>query len=222
MRRTRSPRVNRHDRTDMTRSPLPVLAVLLAFLAPPALGQDLSPDALVKLVTQEVIGIIKQDRDIQAGNQRKTVALVEDKVLPHFNFNRMTALAMGPNWRKATSEQQAQLVEQFRTLLVRTYSSALSAYRNQVIEFKPLRAQAADTEVTVRSDVKQAGGEPVTIDYSMEKTSGGWKVYDVAVGGVSLVTTYRDTFTNEVRTSGIDGLIKALADRNRALETKRG
>jgi phospholipid transport system substrate-binding protein len=222
MRRTRSPRANRHDRTDMTRSPLPVLAVLLAFLAPPALGQDLSPDALVKLVTQEVIGIIKQDKDIQGGNQKKTVALVEDKVLPHFNFNRMTALAMGPNWRKATSEQQTQLVEQFRTLLVRTYSSALSAYRNQVIEFKPLRAQAADTEVTVRSDVKQAGGEPVTIDYSMEKTSGGWKVYDVAVGGVSLVTTYRDTFTNEIRTSGIDGLIKALADRNRALETKRG
>ena len=206
----------------MTRSPLPLLAVLLAFLAPPAPGQDLSPDALVQHVTQEVIGVIKQDRDIQAGNQKKTVALVEDKVLPHFNFSRMTALAMGPNWRKATSEQQKQLVEQFRTLLVRTYSSALSAYRNQVIEFKPLRAQAADTEVTVRSDVKQPGGEPVTIDYSMEKTSGGWKVYDVVVGGVSLVTTYRDAFTNEVRTSGIDGLIKALADRNRALETKRG
>jgi phospholipid transport system substrate-binding protein len=134
----------------------------------------------------------------------------------------MTALAMGPNWRKATPEQQKALTEQFRTLLVRTYSTALSLYRNQSIDFKPLRAQAADTDVMVRSEVKQPGGEPVSIDYSMEKTSDGWKVYDVAVGGVSLVTTYRDTFTNEVRNSGVDGLIKALADKNRQLETKNG
>ena len=206
----------------MTRSSLSLLPFLLALFASPALAQDVAPDVLVKSVTQEVIGIIKQDKDIQAGNQRKTVALVEDKVLPHFNFGRMTALAMGQNWRKATPEQQKQLVEQFRTLLVRTYSTALAAYRNQVIEFKPLRAAAADADVTVRSDVKQPGGEPVTIDYSMEKTPGGWKVYDVAIGGVSLVTTYRDTFTNEIRTSGIDGLIKALADKNRQLETKSG
>jgi phospholipid transport system substrate-binding protein len=206
----------------MTHSPLPLLAFLLALFAPLATAQDLAPDVLVKNVTQEVIGIIKQDTEIQAGNQRKTVALVEDKVLPHFNFSRMTALAMGQNWRKATPEQQKQLVEQFRTLLVRTYSTALSAYRNQVIEFKPLRAAAADADVTVRSDVKQPGGEPVPIDYSMEKTPGGWKVYDVAIGGVSLVTTYRDSFANEIRTSGIDGLIKALADKNRQLETKSG
>ncbi|MGE5794834.1 MAG: phospholipid-binding protein MlaC [Bacteroidota bacterium] len=206
----------------MTRSSLSLLPFLLALFASPALAQDVAPDVLVKSVTQEVIGIIKQDKDIQAGNQRKTVALVEDKVLPHFNFGRMTALAMGQNWRRATPEQQKQLVEQFRTLLVRTYSTALAAYRNQVIEFKPLRAAAADADVTVRSDVKQPGGEPVTIDYSMEKTPGGWKVYDVAIGGVSLVTTYRDTFTNEIRTSGIDGLIKALADKNRQLETKSG
>jgi phospholipid transport system substrate-binding protein len=206
----------------MTRSSLSLLPFLLALFASPALAQDVAPDVLVKNVTQEVIGIIRQDKDIQAGNQRKTVALVEDKVLPHFNFGRMTALAMGQNWRKATPEQQKQLVEQFRTLLVRTYSTALAAYRNQVIEFKPLRAAAADADVTVRSDVKQPGGEPVTIDYSMEKTPGGWKVYDVAIGGVSLVTTYRDTFTNEIRTSGIDGLIKALADKNRQLETKSG
>jgi phospholipid transport system substrate-binding protein len=206
----------------MTRFSLSLLPFLLTLFASPALAQDVAPDVLVKSVTQEVIGIIKQDKDIQAGNQRKTVALVEDKVLPHFNFGRMTALAMGQNWRKATPEQQKQLVEQFRTLLVRTYSTALAAYRNQVIEFKPLRAAAADADVTVRSDVKQPGGEPVTIDYSMEKTPGGWKVYDVAIGGVSLVTTYRDTFTNEIRTSGIDGLIKALADKNRQLETKSG
>ncbi|MET0680823.1 MAG: ABC transporter substrate-binding protein, partial [Burkholderiales bacterium] len=153
---------------------------------------------------------------------KKTIALVEDKVLPHFNFTRMTALAMGQNWRKATPEQQKALVEEFRTLLVRTYSSALAVYRNQVIDFKPLRAQASDSDVVVRSDVKQSGGEPVTIDYSMEKTPNGWKVYDVSIGGVSLVTTYRDTFANEIRTSGVDGLIKALADKNRQLATKSG
>jgi phospholipid transport system substrate-binding protein len=206
----------------MHRSLLPALLLPLALVASPAFAQDVAPDVLVKNVTQDVVAVIKQDRDIQAGNTKKTVALVEDKVLPHFNFNRMTALAMGQNWRKATPEQQKQLVEQFRTLLVRTYSTALSAYRNQVIEYKPLRAQPADADVVVRSEVKQPGGEPVTLDYSMEKTPGGWKVYDVAVGGVSLVTTYRDTFANEIRTSGIDGLIKALADKNRLLETKSG
>ena len=201
----------------MTRA---LLLALLALVAPPALAQDVAPDVLVKNVTQEVIGIVKQDKEIQAGNQKKTVALVEEKVLPHFNFNRMTALAMGQNWRKATPEQQGLLVEQFKTLLVRTYSTALSSYRNQVIDFKPLRAQAADTDVTVRSDVKQPGGEPVSIDYSLEKTPDGWKVYDVIVGGVSLVTTYRDTFTSEVRANGIDGLIKALSEKNRSLAAK--
>jgi phospholipid transport system substrate-binding protein len=203
----------------MTRASLLLAAALIA---PAALAQDTAPDTLVKGVTQEVLGVIKQDKDIQAGNQRKTIALVEEKVLPHFNFARMTALAMGPNWRKTTPEQQKALIEQFRTLLVRTYSTALSSYRNQVIDFKPMRAQAADADVIVRSEVKQPGGEPVSIDYSMEKTPGGWKVYDVVVGGVSLVTTYRDTFTNEVRNNGIDGLIKALADKNRQLETKSG
>jgi len=198
------------------------LVLAAALIAPAALAQDTAPDTLVKGVTQEVLGVIKQDKDIQAGNQRKTIALVEEKVLPHFNFARMTALAMGPNWRKATPEQQKALIEQFRTLLVRTYSSALSSYRNQVIDFKPLRAAATDADVIVRSEVKQPGGEPVSIDYSMEKTPGGWKVYDVIVGGVSLVTTYRDTFTNEVRNNGVDGLIKALSDKNRQLETKSG
>lgn len=203
----------------MTRA---LLILAAALLAPAALAQDTAPDTLVKGVTQEVLGVIKQDKDIQAGNQKKTIALVEEKVLPHFNFARMTALAMGSNWRKATPEQQKALIEQFRTLLVRTYSTALSSYRNQVIDFKPLRAQAADADVLVRSEVKQPGGEAVSIDYSMEKTPGGWKVYDVIVGGVSLVTTYRDTFTNEVRNNGVDGLIKALTDKNRQLETKRG
>ena len=189
----------------------------------PAMAQDAqAPDALVKDVTQDVIVIVKQDKDIQSGNTKKTIALVEQKVLPHFNFPRMTALAMGVNWRKATPDQQKLLIDQFRTLLVRTYSTALTSYRNQAIDFKPLRAQPADTDVTVRSEVRQSGAEAVTIDYSMEKTPSGWKVYDVVVGGVSLVTTYRETFANEVRNAGVDGLIKTLSDKNRQLQTKSG
>lgn len=185
-------------------------------------AQAASPDALVRGVTDDVLAIVKKDRDIQSGNTRKTIALVEEKVLPHFNFTRMTALAMGPNWRRATPEQQKQLVDEFRTLLVRTYSSALTAYRDQVIEYKPTRGQPTDAEVVVRSEIKQSGTQPVSLDYSMEKTADGWKVYDVVVGGVSLVTTYRDTFANEVRNAGVDGLIKSLADKNKQLETRRG
>jgi phospholipid transport system substrate-binding protein len=191
-----------------------------ALLVQAAVAQELAPDALVKSVTDEVIAIIKQDKDIQSGSTKKTITLVEEKVLPHFNFTRMTALAAGVNWRKATAEQQKVLVEQFRTLLVRTYSTALSAYRNQAIEVKPLRAQPADTEVIVRSEVKQSGAEAVSIDYSMEKTPAGWKVYDVAVGGVSLVTTYRETFAAEVRSGGIEGLIKSLSAKNQQLAAK--
>jgi phospholipid transport system substrate-binding protein len=200
-----------------------VLAWALGALAlPAALAQALAPDALVKAVTQEVIAIIKDDKAIQAGDRKKTIALVEEKVLPHFNFARMTALAMGPNWRKATPEQQQALVNEFRTLLVRTYSTALTAYRNQVIDVKPLRAKPGDTDVLVRSEVRQSGTEPVTLDYSMEKTANGWKVYDVTVGGVSLVTTYRESFAAEVRNAGVDGLIRSLAEKNRQLETKSG
>jgi phospholipid transport system substrate-binding protein len=200
-----------------------VLAWTLGALAIPAAGaQELTPDALVKAVTQEVIAVIKEDKAIQAGDRKKSIALVEEKVLPHFNFARMTALAMGPNWRKATPEQQQALVSEFRTLLVRTYSTALTAYRNQVIDVKPLRAKPGDTDVLVRSEVRQSGTEPVTLDYSMEKTGNGWKVYDVTVGGVSLVTTYRESFAAEVRNAGVDGLIRSLAEKNRQLETKSG
>jgi phospholipid transport system substrate-binding protein len=199
-----------------------LVLALAALAGQAATAEDLAPDALVKTVTQDVIAVIKQDKEIQAGSAKRTIALVEEKVLPHFNFTRMTALAMGANWRKATPEQQKALVDEFRTLLVRTYSTALSAYRNQIIEVKPLRAKPGATEVVVRSEVKQSGTEPVTIDYSMEQTPNSWKVYDVAVGGVSLVTTYRDSFAAEVRNVGVDGLIKALAEKNRQLEAKRG
>ncbi len=209
----------------MIRARLSRAALAAAALASAAIAfaQDPTPpDTLVKGVTQDVITIVKQDQDIRAGNTKKTIALVEEKVLPHFDFNRMSALAMGASWRKATPEQRKMIVEEFRTLLVRTYSSALSSYRDQAIEFKPLRAQPGDSEVVVRSEVKQSGSESVSIDYSLQKTPDGWKVFDVAVGGVSLVSTYRDTFANEVRSGGVDGLIKALAEKNRQLAAKSG
>jgi phospholipid transport system substrate-binding protein len=193
-----------------------------ALLVQTAAAQDTTPDALVKSVTEEVIAVIKQDPDIQAGNKRKTIALVEQKVLPHFDFARMTALATGVNWRRATPEQQTILVEQFRTLLVRTYSTALSAYRNQAIDVKPLRGRAGDAEVVVRSEVKQSGAAPMTIDYSMDKAPAGWKVYDVALGGISLVTTYRESFANEVQSGGIEGLIKSISEKNQQLAAKGG
>jgi len=191
----------------------------LSLFATAVAAQDLAPDALVKKISDEVIDIVKQDKDIQAGHQKKINDLVDAKVLPHFNFSRMTALAVGRNWPKATPEQQKALTSEFRTLLVRTYSSALTTYKNQVIEFKPLRDAAGDTDVMVRTQVKQPGTEPVGIDYSMEKTPGGWKVYDVVVGGVSLVTNYRETFNAQVRDGGVDGLIKSLVSKNRSLET---
>ena len=200
-----------------------LLATLCFSLLATAVGaQDVAPDALVKRISDDVIGIVKQDKDIKSGDRKKINDLVEAKVLPHFNFNRMTALAMGRNWPKANAAQQKTLVAEFRTLLVHTYSGALSTYKNEVIEFKPLRAAAGDTDVTVRTQVKRPGTEPIGIDYSMEKTSDGWKVYDVAVGGVSLVTNYRETFNAEIRDGGVDGLIKSLASKNRSPETQTG
>ena len=197
-----------------------VLALCFSLVANAVAAQGVAPDTQVKNITNEVLGIIKADKDIQAGHQKKLNELVDAKVLPHFNFSRMTALAVGRNWPKATPEQQKALTDEFRALLVRTYSSALSTYKNQVIEFRPLRAAAADTEVTVRTQVKQSGAEPISIDYGMEQTPSGWKVYDVVVGGVSLVTNYRETFNAEIRDGGVDGLIKSLASKNRSLETQ--
>ena len=195
-------------------------ALCFSLFATTVSAQELAPDAQVKKITGEVIDIIKQDKDIKAGNRKKIDELVEAKVLPHFSFNRMTALAVGRNWPKANAEQQKVLTNEFRTLLVHTYSGALSTYKNEVIEFKPLRAATGDGDVTVRTQVKRPGTEPISIDYSMEKTSAGWKVYDVVIGGVSLVTNYRETFNAEIRDGGVDGLIKSLAGKNRSLETQ--
>ena len=177
-----------------------------------------SPDALIQKVTDEVLTIVRQDKDIQNGNTKKAIELVEVKVLPHFNFQRMTALAMGRDWKKATGEQQEKLSQEFKTLLVRTYSNALTGYKDQTIRYKPTKMQSGDTEVVVKTEVVQPGGRPIQLDYSVEKQNEGWKVFDVVVAGVSLVTNYRDTFNHEVRTNGIDGLIKMLADKNKQLE----
>ena len=196
--------------------------LLFALLVPVAQAQQLAPDVLVKSITEEVVAILKKDKDIQAGDSKKAAELIETKIVPHFDFIRMTRLAMGRNWRVASPEQQKELAGEFKTLLVRTYSTALSNYRDQQIDYKPLRAKPEDSEVTVRSDVKQSGSsQPVSIDYEMEKTSNGWKVYDVKVGGVSLVTTYRDTFASEVRDHGVDGLIKSLTAKNRQPERSK-
>lgn len=183
-----------------------------------ALAQEMAPDALVKNVTLEVVDILQKDKDIQKGDRKKVIALIEVKVLPHFNFQAMTASAVGRNWNKASAEQKARLAEEFKTLLVRTYSSALAAYSNQKFEFRPLRAKPTDTDVTVNVRVLQSGTQPVTIDYDMEKRPGGWKVWDVRVSGISLVANYRTEFDNQVREAGIDGLIKTLQTKNRSLE----
>src|SRR6266851_2830972 len=196
--------------------------LLFALLVPLAQAQQLAPDVLVKSITEEVVAILKKDKDIQAGDSKKAADVIESKIVPHFNFIRMTRIAMGRNWRVASPEQQKELADEFKTLVVRTYSTALANYRDQQIDYKPLRAKPEDVEVTVRSEVKQSGSsQPVAIDYEMEKTPNGWKVYDVKVGGVSLVTTYRDTFTSEVKERGVDGLIKSLAAKNRQSERER-
>ena len=192
--------------------------VLCGTLLMPAFAQDAAPDVLVKNVTQEVVALITKDKEIKAGSRAKLIEVIEAKVLPHFNFASMTALAMGQNWGKANPEQKKRMIEEFRTLLVRTYASALAAYSEQKFDFRPLRAKPKDTDVTVNVRVLQPGAQPVTIDYSMEKTANGWKVYDVMVGGVSLVANYRTEFANTVRASGIDGLIKDLQAKNRSLD----
>ena len=190
------------------------LLFALAGWAGAAAAQEVLPDVLVKNVTLEVIDIIRKDKDIQAGDQKKVIDLIELKVLPHFNFTSMTGLALGANWPKTTVEQKKQLTQEFRTLLVRTYASALSAYRDQKFDFLPLRLKPTDTDVNVQVRVVQSGAQPVSIDYSMEKTAAGWKVYDVIVAGVSLVANYRTDFANQVREAGIDGLIKILVAKN--------
>ncbi len=198
---------------------LVVFAAFALFAALPAFAQE-APDAVVKRVAQDVLATIRSDPAIQAGNEARIRDVLEAKLLPNFDFARMSALAMGRNWRGATPEQQKRIIDEFRALLVRTYSGALNSYRNETIDYKPLRMNAGDTDVTVRTLVQRASGAPIQIDYSMEKKADGWKCYDVIVGGVSLVTNYRDEFNAQIKSGGVDGLIKTLADRNRGVAAK--
>ncbi len=177
-----------------------------------------APDALVKRISNDVIDTAKSDKDIQAGNRKKVMDLVETKILPHVDFMRMTQQAAGPHWRSATPEQQKNLAAEFRTLLIFTYSGALSQIKNKTVDFKPMRASAEDKEVEVRSSVNVSRGEPVTLNYRLAKgTDGNWKIYDINVLGAWLVETYKGTFATEINKSGVDGLIKTLAERNKKL-----
>ena len=199
---------------------------LFALLSATCLAASVSaaepaPDELVKTVTDEVLTIVRNDKDIQGGNAKKAVALVEVKVLPHFNFMRMTQLAVGREWKNASPAQQKSLSDEFKTLLVRTYSKALTEYRNQTIEYKPFALKPGETEAKVRTLVKQPNNaKPIELDYSLEQQATGWKVYDIEVAGVSLVTNYRDSFATEIRNNGIDGLIKALQTKNAGSDKK--
>ncbi|SDH85039.1 MlaC/ttg2D family ABC transporter substrate-binding protein [Propionivibrio dicarboxylicus] len=191
-----------------------------ALISVTAFAQEESPDAMVKKITDEVLTIVRQDKDIQNGNTKKAIELVEAKVLPSFNFQRMTALAMGRDWNKANPDQKKRLTEEFKALLVRTYSNALTSYRDQTVRYKPTKMQAGDTDVIVKTEIVQPGSKPIQLDYSVERQdNNGWKIYDVVVAGVSLVSNYRDTFNQEVRANGVDGLIQMLVNKNKQLES---
>ncbi|MBY0238039.1 MAG: ABC transporter substrate-binding protein [Burkholderiaceae bacterium] len=179
-----------------------------------------APDALVKRISSEVLETAKTDKEIQAGNTKRVMDLVETKILPYVDFQRMTSLAAGRFWREASPEQQKQLSTEFRTLLIYTYSGALSQVKNETIEFKPLRADATDTEVEVRSQVNMTRGEPVPLNYRVAKSATGWKIYDINVLGAWLVETYKGTFASEINKGGIDGLIKTLSEKNKKLASK--
>lgn len=196
---------------------LPRLLLCLALVLPGlSRADDVGPDALVRNVTNDVLDVVKKDKDIQNGNTRRAVQLIEAKVLPHFNFTHMTQLAVGRDWRQANAAQQKALTEEFRTLLVRTYSNAFASYKNQTVTVKPMRMAPSDTDVVVRTQVNQPGGQPLSIDYSLEKISGAWKVYDVTVEASSLVMVYREQFAQQVRAGGIDGLVAFLHSKNGA------
>lgn len=178
-----------------------------------------APDALVKNVTEEVMTILKNDKGIQSGDKQKAVALIENKVAPHFDFARMTSLAVGQSWRQADPSQRQALTGEFRTLLVRTYATALTAYRDQSVTFKPAGQPGSNGDVTVRSQINKPGAQPISLDYSLGRGEDGWKVFDVTIANVSLVTNYRSSFAAEVEKGGLPGLLKTLQEKNRRLET---
>jgi phospholipid transport system substrate-binding protein len=197
----------------------------LLTLTVPAGSKDLPPDELVKATIQDLLQVVRQDRDIQAGDRRKVLAVAEAKVLPYFDFTRMTRLAVGSFWRQATPEQQSRLAKEFRNLLLYTYVSALTdksygQYKDYAVEFEPFRMRPNDTDVAVRILVKRPEGPPIPVEYSMMKAPDGWKAYDVKVEGISLVINYRASFANQIRQGGIEGLIRTLAEKNRTLSSR--
>ncbi len=196
-------------------------AGLLANLMPLSAtwAADEAPDALVKRIATEVLDAVKADAAIQAGDVGRITALVDSKIMPNVNFTRMTASAVGRFWRQATPDQQKRLQDEFKTLLVRTYSGALGEVKDQTLSFRPFRGKPEDTEVVVRSEVR-GRGEPIQLDYRLEKTPSGWKIYDLNVLGVWLVETYRTQFAQEINAKGLDGLIAALAQRNKSASAK--
>ena len=179
-----------------------------------AYAQEMKPDELVKKVTDEVLAAVKSDKQLAAGDKQKALQLAEEKVLPHIDFEEATRLAVGRAWREASAEQKKKLTDEFRRMLVRTYSSAISAYEGQTMKVQPVHMKADDTDVTVHNQYIRAGGKPVQLDYQMHKTDKGWKIYDIVVEGVSLVLTYRSEFDAVVKQQGVDGLIKRLAEKN--------
>ena len=195
-----------------------MLAASTVFAQAP--DQTTPPDVLIKMVVTDVMTTVKSDPDIQKGNIPKIVDLVEKKIVPYTDMRRTTEMAMGPNWKKATPEQQAQLTSEFKNLLIRTYSGALSQLRDQTVQFKALRAAPDDREVVVKT-VVLGRGDPVPLDYRLEKTANGWKVYDMNIMGVWLVEAYRNQFSNQISQNGIEGLVKFLQDRNKQLATAK-
>ena len=192
-----------------------LLPLLLSFLlSVPAFAQQLGPEELVKQITADVLETVKSDKQLQAGDRRKALAMAEQKILPHLDFREAAQLAMGKSWNTASPAQQAQIINEFRSMLVRIYSNAIQVYRGQTMKVLPVRLAPGATEVTVRNQYLSQGRPPVPVEYAMKKTPEGWKVYDISVEGVSLVLTYRAEFESITRTSGIDGLLKRLAEKN--------
>lgn len=196
-----------------------LMAIAMGLLSSVAIA-GLTPDQLVKKTADDVVEVIKNDKDIQAGNQQKIFALAEEKILPNFDFEKVSRLVLGKNWTNATPEQKTAFQAEFKTLLLRTYATALSKYKNQTIEYKPFRMEAGADIATVKTAIQQSGGDPIGVDYSLGKKGEDWKVFDIVIEGVSLVTNYRSQFAQEIRQNGLDSLTKKLADKNKAATGK--
>jgi phospholipid transport system substrate-binding protein len=197
----------------------PILALIAGLvIALGAHAQELAPDVLIKSVTEQVLDVARNDKDIQAGSSKRAIEVVETKVLPYFDFTRMTRLALGREWRQASSAQRQALTEGFQSLSVRTYSKALTEYRNQSIDYKPLKMQDGAADVKVSAEIKQTGRKPIQLDYYLERQDKGWKVYDIEVEGISLIANYRASFAAEISRGGIDGLIQSLQAKNKSNE----